>query len=284
MPDTRVCRTPDAPLAETLSRIATVEVDEIDLSAGIGVPDDPAWVEVSRLASDSDLLDELLGRIGQEYETSDRLVTVTFLLRGCLWRVLTPAVAAFLLDRRLPDLSAQNVALSFDQDGYTSGLVLREGRYAALPTDPAAGHPDAVVLSSDEEVLAWGQNRLAEHHLLSLFDALRCSRPRRGKRALWGTAVDVICEAFMYVGRWLGRQQEALEYAESMLSGDSPLSGPTNYFTLEYGGGSELTRVRNTCCLYYKLGDGTCFTCPRTSDEERIRRLAEREMSEVAEA
>jgi hypothetical protein len=92
---------------------------------------------------------------------------------------------------------------------------------------------------------------------------------------MWGTAVDVICEAFMYVGGGLGRQQEALGYAESMLSGNSPLSGPTNYVTLEYDGGAKTTRVRNACCLYYKLGDGACFTCPRTSDEERIERLAE---------
>jgi hypothetical protein len=197
------------------------------------------------------------------------------LLKNCLWRALTPAVGAFLLDRRLPDLSAQNLALSFDQNGYPLGLVLREGRFAALPTDPAAGHPDAVVLSSDRELLTWGQNRLAEHNLPPLFDALRRSRPRRGKRALWGTAVDVICEAFMYVGGWLGCQQEALGYAEIMLSGDTPLSGPTNYFTLQYGGGSELTRVRNTCCLYYKLGDGACSTCPRTTHEERLWRMDE---------
>jgi hypothetical protein len=246
--------------------------DEIDLSARLGVPDGPAWVTVSRLASDGDLLDELLGRIGKKYETNNRSITGTFLLRSCLWRVLTPAVAAFLLDRRMPDLSAGNVALSFDENGYASGLILRGGRFAALPPDPAAGHPDAVVLSSGEELLAWGRNRLAEDHLPPLFDALRRSRSRR---AMWATAVDVICEAFMYVGGWLGRQQEALGCAESMLSGDSPLSGPTNYFTLEYDGSSEMTRVRNACCLYYKIGDGACYTCPRTSNEERIERLAQ---------
>jgi hypothetical protein len=277
MPDTQYRRTPGTPLAETLSRVAVVEVGdgEIDLSARLGIPDEPGWVMVSELASDGDLLDELLGRIGRKYETNNRSITGTFLLKGCLWRTLTPAVAAFLLDRRMPDLSAQNVALSFDENGYASGLALRERRFAALPTDPAAGHPDAVVLSSKKELLGWGQKRLAEDHLPPLFDALRRSRPRRGRRAMWGTAVDVICEAFMYVGAWLGRQQEALGYAESMLSGDSPLSGPANYYVLEHDGSSETTRVRNTCCLYYKIGDGACFTCPRTPNEERLQRLRE---------
>jgi hypothetical protein len=275
MPDTQHRRTPGAPLAETLSRVAVVEVGdgEIDLSARLGIPDEPGWVMVSELASDGDLLDELLGRIGRKYETNNRSITATFLLKGCLWRILTPAVAAFLFDRRMPDLSAQNVALSFGENGYASGLALRERRFAALPTDPAAGHPDAVVLSSEKELLGWGQKRLAEDYLPPLFDALRRSRPRRGRRAMWGTAVDVICEAFIYVGAWLERQQEALGYAESMLSGDSPLSGPTNYYVLEHDGGSETTRVRNTCCLYYKIGDGACFTCPRTPNEERLQRL-----------
>lgn len=275
MPDTQNRRAPGAPLVDTLSRVAVVELGDskIDLSARLGIPDEPGWVMVSELTSDGDLLDELLGRIGQKYETNNRSITGTFLLKDCLWRILTPAVAAFLLERRMPDLSAQNVALSFDEGGYASGLALREGRFAALPPDPVAGHPDAVVLSSEEELLAWWRDRLAEDHLPPLFDALRRSRSRRGRRALWGTAVDVICEAFMYVGGWFGRQQEALGYAESVLSRDSPLSGPSNYFTLEYDGNSEITRVRNTCCLYYRIGDGTCFTCPRTSNEERITRM-----------
>lgn len=263
----------DAPLAETLSRVAAVDVGEIELSARLGVPDGPGWVMVSRLASDDDLLEELLGRIGNTYGTGNRSVTGTFLLRSYLWRVLTTAVATFLLDRRVPDLAPQNVALSFGENGYASGLALRERRFAALSSDPAAGHLDATVLSSSEDLLVWGRRGL-EDHLPPLFDALRRSRPRRGRRAMWGTAVDVCAEAFMYVGGWLGCQHEALGYAESMLSGGSPLSGPANYFTLEYGGGFELTRVRNACCLYYKVADSTCFTCPRTSNEERLRRLA----------
>ena len=64
-----------------------------------------------------------------------------------------------------------------------------------------------------------------------------------------------------------------MEGAERMLGGASRISAPVNYRVLEYPGGSEATRVRNTCCLYYKTGNGVCFTCPRKTDEERVRQL-----------
>lgn len=78
----------------------------------------------------------------------------------------------------------------------------------------------------------------------------------------------------MFVGQRLGREVEALGFAEKLLAGPSPLSGPTNFFVLEQDGRPKTTRVRNTCCLYYKAGNGACFTCPRTTNEERIERLA----------
>jgi hypothetical protein len=87
---------------------------------------------------------------------------------------------------------------------------------------------------------------------------------------MWGVAADVIADAFLFVGGWLGCQEEGLRYGEAALSGPSPLSGQTNYRVLEYDGGSGVTRTRNTCCLYYKVGESACSTCPRTTDGERL--------------
>jgi len=104
--------------------------------------------------------------------------------------------------------------------------------------------------------------------------ALRGLRVRRGTGVLWRTAADVCAEAFMFVGRELGREAEAIPLAGRLLSSPGPLSAPTNYYALERAGVRETTRVRNVCCLYYKAGKGACFTCPRTTHEERMRRLA----------
>lgn len=268
-----VPKTAGTPLGATLKRLSTVEAGGLDLSASVGAPGGAGWVPATGLPYDGGLLEEILGGIGRAHGTGNRPFTTTALLRGYLWRVLVPTVAAFLLERRIPDPEAGNLALRFDENGFAEGFAFVGARFAALPDDPDAVHPDAVVLASEEEQLLWLRERLAAG-LPDLFAALRRSRPRRSERVLWGVAVDSCAEAFMFVGGALGKQEEACSHAETMLSGKSPLSGTTGYFLLEHASGSELTRTRNVCCLYYKVGDGACFTCPRTTNEERVGRLA----------
>lgn len=263
------------PLAATLARVsAASEADGgMDFSARLGVPDGPGWMTVADFAGDPGLLGEIMAQIGRGFGTEDRAFLGTTLLRSYLWRMLTPAIAVLLAERRLPDLRVANVALSFGEDGYATGLAFVGPRLFVLPDDPDAGHPDAVVLASEDDLLRFMRDALAETHLPVMISALGDLRVRRGTRVLWRAGADVCAEAFMFVGRDLGREAVGMGSAEKLLSVPSPLYAPINYRVLEYPGGSEATCVRNTCCLYYKLGNRACFTCPRTSDEERIRRL-----------
>ncbi len=237
----------------------------------------PGWVTSAELAGngpDNDLVEDLLRRVGGVYGSDDRAALGSLFLRGYLWRLLIPTVSAFLIERRVPDPGGENVALSFDEGGAVAGLVFASERFAALPDDPDAAHPDAQVLTSEDELLAYLRDRLAAG-LPDLFSALRRARIRRGRRALWGMAADVCVEAFVHAGRELGREGEAHASAARMLDGPSPLSGSTDYFVLEHNGTSMQTRVRDSCCLYYKIGERPCFTCPRLSNEERLRRMEE---------
>ena len=261
-----------SPLAATLELVSRSEVGD-GFSARLGVPEEPGWTPATDLALDDELLEELMRRTGRGYGTGDRLVEGSFFLKYYLWRVVGSAVAAFLLDRRVPDLGAENLVLRFDERGYAAGLAYVGGRFAALPTDRDAHHPDACILSEDE-LLGWLRDGLASTHLPDLYAVLRRSRPRRGKRALWGAAVDAVAETFVFAGRGLGCEAEARACAKRMLSGPPPLRGPTNYYVLEHAGGREATRVRNTCCLYHRVAENACFTCPRVTDEERRQRLA----------
>lgn len=260
------------PLAATLGLLPVP--GGLDLSARTGRPGGPGWITAADLIGDRSLLEELLSRIERGCGAGERAYAGTSLLRSYLWRILTPAVAVFLLERRLPDLRAENVALRFGETGFAEGLAFPAPRFLALPDDSEAGHPEAEVLPSEEDLLARMREMLAQTHLPALIPALRNLRVRRGRRTLWRAGADVCAEAFMFVGEELGLQEEACAHAEMMLSGDSPLSGPTNFFILEQDGCSKTTRVRNTCCLYYRVGDGACFTCPRTTNAERIQRLA----------
>lgn len=245
----------------------------MDLSARTRVPDEPGWVRVSELATDGSLLVDIMDRIGREYGEDGRPFTGTSLLRGYLWRMLRPAVAAFLLERRMPDLRAESVALRYGEGGFVKDVAFAGEHFAVLPRDPDAAHPAATVLPSERELLLSLRDALAETHLAVMIPALRSLRVRRGSRALRRVYGDSCAEAFMFVGRCMGREAEGVGFAETLLAGPSPLSAPVNYRVLEYPGGSEATRVRNACCLYYKTGSGACFTCPRKTDEERVQDL-----------
>lgn len=261
------------PLAATLARLAlAVGEGDPDLSACLGRPEGLGWTATAELSADPGLLETLMERIERGCGVKNRAYSGTSLLRSYLWRVLTTAVATFLTERRLPDLRAANVALRFGDGGFAEGLAFASPRFFALPDDPEAGHPHAVVLLSERDLLDHVREALAGTHMPALISALRALRMRRGKRALWGAGTDVCAEAFMSVGQSLGREVEALDFAEELLSGPPPLSGPTNFFVLERDDEKRTSRVRNTCCLYYKLGNGPCFTCPRLTDEERLER------------
>jgi hypothetical protein len=261
------------PLAGTLKRVSEIETAgyPIGLTARLGLPDEPGWTAASDLYRDR--LGGVLDRAGGDLGPGNRAYTGTSVLRDCLWRLLTPAVAAVLTERRLPDLIAANVGLRFGEGGFTEGLAFVGPRFYCLQEDPEAGHPDAVVLGSTDHLIDEARVALSETHVAALVPALRERGVRRGTRALERAAADVCAEAFIFVGRGLGREAEGVEGAGRLLGGASRISAPVNYRVLEYPGGSEATRVRSTCCLYYKTGNGVCFTCPHKTDEERVRQL-----------
>src|SRR3712207_1435072 len=92
--------------------------------------------------------------------------------------------AAFLTERRLPDLDAANVGLRFGEEGFTEGLAFAGPRFYCLPEDPEAGHPDAVVLCSTDRLIDSARVALSETHVAALVPALRGRGVRRGTRAL----------------------------------------------------------------------------------------------------
>lgn len=267
-------KTEVTPLTPTLERVSGAgSWGDIRLFDRAEPPDGPGWSTAARLYSDAPLLDDVLRRLGREYGTEIPQVTGSLFLKGYLWRVLAPIVAAFLLERRVPDLGPESVALRFDERGFPADLAVA-GTFAALPDDPGAGHPCVLVLASEEDLSRYLGERLAEAHLPGLLAALRL-RTRRGSGALGKMAVDAVADAFLIVGQGLGREGEAVVLAEEVLAGPSSLSGDTNYLVVERDGRRETSRVRNACCLYYRLDRDACLTCPcraqRTSQAPEVR-------------
>ena len=263
-----------SPFAETLRRLSALDAGGLNLSAQLGAQSEPGWISAADLTGTNDEhLGELLRLVGRQYGTGDRAVAGTLFLRGYLWRILVPSVAALLAERLLPDLGPENVALSFDEGGAAAGLAFRD-RFAVLEGDPGAASPGATVLEGEGEMLDWMGEELAGRHLPELFSAFRRCGVHRAERALWSVSSDILAEAFTWAGSALGREGEARGLAERALDGSPHFPGRTNFFVLEQDGVHKWTRTRNACCLYYRVSGEVCPTCPRISQRERLCRLA----------
>jgi hypothetical protein len=184
--------------------------------------------------------------------------------------------ALFHADRRVPRLSPDAVAFhTHPTEGWVDAVALLRPEFWCLPDDPDAEHPDAQVLA-DEQVLAQRLRSEVTAHA-GRFIATLAPLVRLGRRSLWGAVTDTLDSAPWACGNELGR--EAAGVADSRLLLDRrhpPLTAASGtYEVIDHHGRRWWSRHRQTCCFFYRMpSTETCFTCPRSSDDERSLRAS----------
>ncbi|MFG2842010.1 (2Fe-2S)-binding protein [Kitasatospora sp. NPDC048296] len=250
-------------------------------------------------------------RIAAEHGRAPRPhVTASRLLHHYVWSVCLLIAGPWHLARRVPAvdpadlwLHAPTGRLALRPGGH---VALAGGLVGDLPGDV---HGDLRGdlrgdLPGDDELRAELRAAVVAHlePVLAAF-----ARPtRRRDRALWGMVTDDLASAVWYLGRMLGArdatardatgdatardaiarnatapyataEDDAVAAAGALLPGGTlPLPGAADFRRLRTPDGREHhTRTRLGCCLYYAVKPEAvaCLTCPRTSDEERLRRL-----------
>ncbi len=72
-------------------------------------------------------------------------------------------------------------------------------------------------------------------------------------------------------------RERAWDLGTRCMQAGGPLAVGAGFRVIEHAGIAEPTRNRRSCCLIYRAeGQGTCFTCPLTTDGERRARLEAR--------
>lgn len=281
----------DVPLAATLARTTALA----PLFAADRGPLEAGWFPASRLLDRSaPELAAALAHSVARYPGAERRVSAAFFANAYAYYLAAAAVAAYLAEGRAPDLAPANVALRLGtytwSDGEASGeaerlaVRLLGGRFAALPDDPAAGHPDALVLPDSCALRAWLRAGL-EAHLAPLFTAVT-ARTGLGARAQWSLAADALAALFLAAGRCLGDEARAQAEGLALIQAPgSPLHNPrTSYVTVEAAGCCETFVARGGCCLFYRLAPGgNCATCvlrPAAERDERLRAYVAAKYSE----
>jgi ferric iron reductase protein FhuF len=258
------------PLETTLARVAARSAQ---WAVRIGWPAEPGWLDAAGVR---ERLDGLMAVLGVRYGTTDQTLTGTFFLSTYVRAVVGAALVSLATERRVPDVSSENLAFRFGPDGMVHELALALPSFAALPDDRDAGHPDAIILPDLTALRLWLRERLINGHLADLIPLLQV-RTRRGPRALWATASDMCAGVLAILIEAEGSNQTAAELdAESrafLATGPPLIEGPA-FCPVTHAGRLAAGWQRLTCCLKYQLpGYGLCTSCPCVTPEERARRI-----------
>jgi hypothetical protein len=246
------------------------------------LPDDePAprgagWVAAADLAAGGAALDAFLAwdnaQVLQDYGQQARPdVVASFGLHRYAWPACLLITVPWFVERRVPRLPVADVSYQRAR----GRMAVRVRAFSCLPGDPAAALPGARVVADEDALRAEVRDAVAEH-MGAILDGFG-PRMRRGRRALWGMATDEVVEGLWYVAHLLGEERRAMTELEALLPGTTkPYVGTAGFRELTGPSGEPLpTRDRASCCLFYTLRpEDTCVTCPRTCDDDRVRRLA----------
>lgn len=257
------------PCARIVARLAADPLPGAGPPVAAGSPDGPGWVAGERVAPAD--LEHVMARLGAAWGTDDPRATGTVVLEHRLWAVAAPVVLAVLRERRAPDPAAACVTLRIDGSGVPAGVAFR-GPVAVLRDDPWEARPGTVVLADEPALMAWLGNRLTDGHFAAVVAAL-APLARRSPAALWASVHDGLSGLFAWIGDELGRGADGRRLAGLLLGVRAPLQAPPRYRDLVVGDRVVHVRDRIGCCQSFRTGDAACVDCPRTGDEERIRRL-----------
>lgn len=223
---------------------------------------------LASLVADAEAMGDLVARTCASHGTDDRSVGASFLLGHLAWRVTGPLAIAYLEHQRVPAIDPGTVLVGFDGAGEPRPPVFATPAFHALPDDPAADHPDAAVVDGAGELRRAFRDTVAGT-LGGLVAALK-PWARRGDRTQWGGLSDTVASSLWVAGRELGDEQRGVREAELILDGTPPFTGTANFVEVTHAGTTCARRVRNTCCLAYRLdGHGYCVSCPLEDEGTR---------------
>lgn len=272
----------DHPLHQTFARIS--QLSEY-ICARLGQCDETDWVApLDLFAQGSEQLTAMISATHRRLRTEAATMTGGALIQEYQWPLISTAMACFLVDRRVPDLHPENVSLRFppeEEEGETGEhperIAFASGRFAALPGDPAAHHPDAHIVPTLDALRNYLRSGIEAHMawaIEQISGAVGCNR-----KGLWLFVADRCAGTLS----WLMQEQDkssCITCIERELNGlirtpGSPLANKkVGLFELTYKEKTQVYLDRATCCYWYKTEGGDyCSTCPHRSKEDRNARL-----------
>ena len=271
------------PLAESMARVQ-------ELGSYFALPQrrpgEPGWSDALDLfQNDARRLDELVMAYGQRaWDSPNRHVAGSAFLIAYLSRVIFPVVGQFVLAGRVPDVSLDNLSFHWNGPGMVGwagstidATALDRFTFAVLPSDSAAGHPDAVVAADADALYAQLKEWLFRENLDIVVAGLR-----RAAGASLKVSRNSVAFAFSQVFNRLyattANPGELVRIADGFFSDlDSPLHGQLTMEEFQHRSWKGFFARRAGCCLWWRSprSNDYCSSCILLSREQQDRRFRE---------
>jgi hypothetical protein len=233
-------------------------------------PEGEGWIEMGWLLDPArpELL-HLVDQLSAHHKIKGRSASGVHFFGDYTYVAIAMNAACFMAFQRVPLLDLADISARFNEESHIENVVVRSYRFAALPSDPAAGHPDCVVV----ETLDGLRDLMREHliaHVEPFLNAV-AKATRAGKPAMWATAGDYVAHAFGWIGKGLGSEIMGVQEATLLTTPPSKIQRNRGYVHVEHCGQEYYMVDRLSCCLWYKSPEGSyCSTCPLRPMEERV--------------
>lgn len=272
------------PLADSLARLdATVTWGTFQLMPGVPVTaalDQAGWLPCAHVLA-GDMLDRWQALIATELARRHdvapsqipAIVPAAYQLGWYADVTGWTAAALFHRERRVPSCTPEHLAFRLDPDAYPAHVAVLSPSFACLPDDPDAAHPHARVLADEHALAAHLRNQVVGH--AHRFFAAWQPGVRLGPRTRWGAISDILDSGPWAAAMEAGDESAGVASAAVLMADAEPplLPGTRVYQGTDLLGRPFWSRHRHTCCFAYRLpGAQPCFSCPRTTDDERASR------------
>jgi len=244
---------------ETLARIARLG-DGYELGTS---PTGRGWLPAEELVNGGPAFDRVIERLvaGASDLNARRAVGSRFVL--LYLRFVWPVVAAFALERRVPDVAAANLLVRLDDAGWPAEFSLASPRFGVLAGDPASEGAD--FKAGDEgELLRWLHERSIDANAAPLIETIRRQLHTSGS-ALWGNVAAAFAHPLLWHVQHVAPEATAVvRDAEALLDAEGPkLGDQLRLLRMVEGDREWVVHVRRTCCLRWCLpGEDRCEDCP----------------------
>lgn len=266
--ETEIVPRETSPLASTLAKINGYSQY---FKLHLGMPDDVGWRRAPDIINDDTWLPAQFARLHDKHPYYPKQVVVTNSYNRYQWYLVTAGMAGFLLDGRVPDLSVDNIAIKFDDEGWANGIALLSDVFACQQNDSAASLTGVTVIP-DRERLRQHLAAQVWNHMRQLIPLMQRFTPV-SEHVLRAATANGLAGTALWMLQAVG--QHAMAEAESRaMAAALPFPTRLRYFEVECNGEREVYLDGGVCCHWYLRPDNEtgeyCANCPRVPKRKRV--------------